>query len=219
MKTFMKELSIIGLLAIPYVYLATIWKDLPDIVPTHFGMNGEANDWSSKTMLLYMPSAILVGIYLLLLILPKLDPKKRIEQMGEKYFTFRFILFLFFALLNVYLLNITQDGKLESPNMLLALIGGLFAAIGNYMQTMRPNYFMGIRTPWTLENENVWKKTHRLGGRLWMAGGILIVLLSFVITDNLVFAVIFGSIILVMVIIPLVFSYTEFQKEKKIAKE
>ena len=215
----MKELSIIGLLAIPYVYLATIWKDLPDIVPTHFGMNGEANDWSSKTMLLYMPSAILVGIYLLLLILPKLDPKKRIEQMGEKYFTFRFILFLFFALLNVYLLNITQDGKLESPNMLLALIGGLFAAIGNYMQTMRPNYFMGIRTPWTLENENVWKKTHRLGGRLWMAGGILIVLLSFVITDNLVFAVIFGSIILVMVIIPLVFSYTEFQKEKKIAKE
>lgn len=216
MKTIMKEFSILVLLLIPYVYLATIWSSLPETVPTHFGISGEADDWHHKTFLLYMPGAILIGIYLLFLVLPKIDPKKKIEQMGNNYFTFRFILFLFLALLNVYVLNKTQDGKLESPNMMLALLGGFFAAMGNYFQTIRPNYFMGLRTPWTLESETVWKKTHRLGGRLWMAGGILIILLSFIISNNLVFAITFGSIIAVMVTVPVVFSYTEFQKEKKI---
>ena len=214
MKGLLKELSILGLIAIPYVYLATIWHNLPEIVPTHFGMNGEPDDWQNKTFLLYMPGAILIGIYLLFLVLPKIDPKGKIQQMGDKYFTFRFILFLFFALLNVYILYKTQEGKLGSPNMMLALIGGLFAALGNYFQTIRPNYFMGIRTPWTLQSEAVWKETHRLGGRLWMIGGIAIVLLSFFILDNKTFSIVFGIIVAILVIVPVIFSYTEFQKEK-----
>lgn len=212
----MRELSLLALIAIPYVYLASIWNHLPETVPTHFNLQGEADDWHSKTFLIYVPGAILVFMYLLFLVLPKIDPKRKIEQMGEKkYFNFRFIIFLFLALLNIYILNKTQAGKLENPNFLLGLIGGLFAAMGNYFQALRPNYFIGIRTPWTLESENVWKKTHRLGGRLWMGGGILIVLFSFFITDNLTFVIVFGTVTAIMTIVPLVFSYTEFQKERK----
>jgi uncharacterized membrane protein len=98
--------------------------------------------------------------------------------------------------------------------MLFALIGALFAMLGNYFQTVRPNYFIGIRTPWTLENEQVWKNTHRLGGRLWIVGGFLIAILAFFINNNHLFSIIFGVIISLIVIVPVVFSYTEFKKEK-----
>jgi uncharacterized membrane protein len=91
--------------------------------------------------------------------------------------------------------------------------------LGNYFQTVRPNYFIGIRTPWTLENEQTWKKTHRLGGRLWMAGGILIVFISFIIRSNNALAITFAIILSVMVIVPIVYSYIEFQKEKKMSNQ
>jgi uncharacterized membrane protein len=87
--------------------------------------------------------------------------------------------------------------------------------LGNYFQAVRPNYFIGIRTPWTLENEQTWKKTHRLGGRLWMAGGILIAILSLIIWNNLAIAITFGVILSVMVMVPVVYSYLEFLRLKK----
>jgi uncharacterized membrane protein len=134
--------------------------------------------------------------------------------MGDKYYTLRFMITIFFSLLATYLLYVSNTGSLKNPNMLFALIGALFAMLGNYFQTVRPNYFIGIRTPWTLENEQVWKNTHRLGGRLWIVGGVLIAILAFFINNNHLFSIIFGVIISLIVIVPVVFSYTEFKKEK-----
>jgi len=96
--------------------------------------------------------------------------------------------------------------------LLIALIGALYAILGNYFQTLKPNYFIGIRTPWTLENEQIWKKTHRLAGRLWIAGGLLTIIISFLINSNLVLVIFFGIITTIIVLVPIVFSYTEFQK-------
>jgi len=135
--------------------------------------------------------------------------------MGDKYSSFRFMLGFFFAMLSVYLLYVSKEGGMKNPNLLIALIGVFLALLGNYFQTVRPNYFIGIRTPWTLENEQVWKKTHHLGGRLWMVGGILVAALSFIINNNHLMGIVFGTLLFVMVIIPVVFSYTEFKKEKK----
>jgi uncharacterized membrane protein len=126
----------------------------------------------------------------------------------------RFILTIFFSILATYLLNVSNTGSLKNPNMLFALIGMLFAMLGNYLQTIRPNYFIGIRTPWTLENEQVWKNTHHLGGRLWIVGGALITILAFFIKNNQMYSNIFGVLILLMVIVPVVFSYSEFKKEE-----
>lgn len=103
--------------------------------------------------------------------------------------------------------------------MLFALIGMLFAMLGNYLQTIRPNYFIGIRTPWTLENEQVWKNTHHLGGRLWIVGGALITILAFFIKNNQMYSNIFGVLILLMVIVPVVFSYSEFKKKENNLKQ
>lgn len=214
MNKYLKELVLWTFIALPYVYLATIWNKLPEQVPTHFNIDGVADDWSGKTTLLFMPGALGIGIYFLMLIIPALDPKKKIHQMGNKYYNLRFILTIFFSLLATYLLYVSNTGSIKNPTILFALIGALFAILGNYFQTVRPNYFIGIRTPWTLENESVWKKTHYLGGRLWITGGILIALLSFFITDNRLYFILIGAIICVIVIVPIVFSYTEFQKEK-----
>lgn len=214
MNKYLKESVLWVLIILPYVYLAIIWNQLPDQVPTHFNIEGNVDAWSGKTTLIFLPGALGIGIYFLMLIIPVLDPKKKIQQMGDKYYTFRFMLTFFFSILATYLLYISSAGSLKNPNILIALIGALFAMLGNYFQTVRPNYFIGIRTPWTLESEQTWKKTHRFGGRLWMAGGVLIVFLSFIINNNLALAITFGAILSVMVIVPIVFSYTEFQKEK-----
>jgi len=216
MNKFMKESVLWAFIVLPYVYLAAIWNKLPERVPTHFDLAGNVDTWSGKGILWILPGALGIGIYLLMLIIPVLDPKRKIQQMGNKYYTFRFMLTLFFSLFATYLVYISYTGSMRSPGMLIALVGVLFAMLGNYFQTVRPNYFIGIRTPWTLENEEVWKKTHRLGGRLWMAGGILIAILSFVISSNLALAITLGAVLSVMVIVPIVFSYTEFQKEKGI---
>lgn len=219
MNKYLKESVLWAFIALPYVYLSTIWDKLPEQVPTNFNMEGVANDWSSRTTLIFIPGALGIGIYLLMLIIPVLDPKKKIQQMGEKYYTLRFMLTFFFSLLVTYLLYASNAGSIKNPNMLFALIGVLFAMFGNYFQTIRPNYFIGIRTPWTLENEHVWKKTHRLGGRLWMSAGVLIAILAFVINNTLLFSIIFGVIIFLMVMVPVVFSYMEFQKENSTLKK
>jgi len=219
MKKYFRELVLWILIFLPYVYLATIWNKLPERVPTHFNLAGNPDDWSGKTTLLFLPGALGIGIYLLMLVIPFLDPKRKLQQMGDKYYTFRFMLTAFFSIFATYILYITSTGSMRNPNMFIALIGILFALLGNYFQTVRPNYFIGIRTPWTLENETVWKKTHRLGGRIWMAGGILIALVCFFISNNTAMAIIFGGLLSVMVIVPMVYSYTEFQKVKKMVHE
>ena len=219
MKKYLREILLWILIALPYVYLAFIWNKLPDRVPTHFNLAGNPDDWSGKTTLLFLPGALGIGIYLLMLVIPILDPKRKIQQMGDKYYTFRLMLTGFFSIFATYLVYISGTGNLKNPNFLIALIGVLFALFGNYFQAVRPNYFIGIRTPWTLENEEVWKKTHRLGGRIWMACGILIAVLSLMISNNTAMAIMMGVMLTVMVVVPIVFSYTEFQKEKKMVKE
>jgi len=215
MNKILKESFLWILVLLPLIYLAAVYAKLPDIVPTHFDFNGKPNDYSSKTTLIFIVAGMALGNYLLMLVIPFLDPKNKLMQMGIKYFNLRFILQLFMALLGMFIIYISKEGSLKNPNMLFALIGAIFAILGNYFQTVRPNYFIGIRTPWTLEGPETWKKTHRLGGRIWMVGGILIALLSFVITNSSVFTIIFFTLMGIMVLVPVVYSYFAFQEEKK----
>lgn len=209
-----KELLLIALLVIPYIYLSLIWNDLPSRVPTHFDVDGNPDDWSSRSFLLFLPAGIGIIMYLVLWIIPALDPKKKMHLMGEKYFYFRFILMLFFSFFGCYLLYVSKEGSLKHPQVMIGIIGGMIILMGNYFQALRPNYFIGIRTPWTLENETVWKLTHRLGGRLWIAGGVLLIICALILRDNRAVAIASFSIFIIMVLIPVVYSYIEFKKQK-----
>lgn len=179
-----RELPLWAMISLPFIYLAYCWNDLPERVPIHWNIDGEVDNWSTKAMLWLVPILLPLLLYVIFLFVKQFDPKKRIEKMGSKFYTLRFVLIAIFSVLALYIIYASGNGgKTLNTNMLLVIIGVLFATLGNFLKTIQPNYFIGIRTPWTLENEDIWKATHLLGGKLFFIGGILIVLLA-LLTDS-----------------------------------
>ena len=211
MEKFKKEIPFIAAALLPFVYLAYIWNELPKEVPMHWNASGEIDRWGDKSEL-FMMLFMLTGIsYFVFLIIPYIDPKQKLQNMGNKLNNLRLILGLFMSALAIYILYSVQQ-KTSNPVLIFPLIGLLFAFLGNYFKTIKPNYFIGIRTPWTLENEDVWKKTHLLGGKLWFIGGLLMAM-TFVLPNKIQFYTFMG-ITAVISIVPIVYSYLEFKKAK-----
>ncbi len=211
MEKIKKEIPLISIALLPFIYLAYIWNRLPEKVPMHWNSSGEIDDYGNKKELLII-LLLVVGLpYLILMVIPNIDPKQKLKNMGNKLYNLRFILSIFMSALAIFILYSVQK-ETSNPGLILAIIGLLFAFLGNYFKTLKPNYFIGIRTPWTLENEEVWKKTHLLGGKLWFVGGLLMAL-TFVLPEPFN-QYIFLSIAAIITIIPVVYSYLEFKKTK-----
>ncbi|MCI4443178.1 MAG: SdpI family protein [Lentimicrobium sp.] len=213
-ETLKKELPIVGFVLIPFIYLAYLWNSLPEKVPIHWNYKGEIDDWGTKYSLVGLVFLLPVLTYVLMLVIPKIDPKKRIELMGGKYFQIKFVLVLFMSILALFILHSSQSQTLSSPSMVFVLIGLLFMALGNYFKVIKQNYFLGIKTPWTLESEEVWKLTHILAGKLWIVGGLSIVIFSLVIPEDINFYFFIG-ITLIISIVPIVYSYLIYKKLKE----
>jgi uncharacterized membrane protein len=213
-STLRKELPIVGIVLAPFVYLAIIWNTLPEKVPTHWNFKGEIDKWGDKYSLIVLLFLLPVLTYVLMLVIPKIDPKKKIELMGGKYYQLKFILVLFMSALVFIILFITKNQSMSSPNLIFIPIGVLFIALGNYFKVIQPNYFIGIKTPWTLESKEVWKLTHALAGKLWIAGGLLIVIASLTVNENY-FVYVFLGITAIISLIPVVFSYFKFKELKQ----
>lgn len=207
-----KESLLWLLMLLPLAYLAYVWNSLPETIPTHFNAAGEPDGWGSKNTLIYVSAFLGLGIYLLMSVIPVIDPKKKLGQMGKKYYAIKFIMVAFMSLLACFITYSAKAGGFGA-NMIYLLIGLLIAVLGNYFPSIKHNYFIGIRTPWTLENEVVWKKTHRLGGKLWVAGGILISILALLFDNMESYLIVFMVIVGVISLIPLVYSYLEFKKQ------
>ena len=211
MEKFKKEIPFLAIALIPFVYLIYIWNRLPEKVPMHWNGAGEIDQYGDKKELVAV-LLLLVGInYFVFLIIPYVDPKQKLQNMGNKLNNLRLILALFMSALAIYILYSVQQ-KTSNPVLIFPLVGLLFAFLGNYFKTIKPNYFIGIRTPWTLENEEVWKKTHLIGGKLWFVGGLLMAL-TFVLPNKIQIYT-FLAIAAVITIVPIVYSYLEFKKIK-----
>lgn len=170
-----KELPLLALVILPIVLLAVVWNQLPTEVPLHWNFKGEVDRYGSKVNLWLLVLLINIPIYLLLLFLPKISAKKEsIALMGNKFYRLRLIVQLFMSALVVVIILGTGGLTTLSIEVMLTICFALFLILfGNYMGSIRPNHFIGIRTPWTLENDDVWKHTHQLTGRLWIGGGVL----------------------------------------------
>lgn len=211
---FKKEIPIIAIVLLPFIYLAMIWKDLPDQVPMHWNLQGEIDRYGHKSELLFIPFLLPFLVYILFLIIPMIDPKGQMNKMGNKLQTLKFILTTFMSVLAMYIIYSTKYTSTTNVNFIFLLMGFLFIILGNYFKTIKPNYFIGIRTPWTLENEVVWKKTHRLGGVLWFIGGILIVVFSLILDSKSSF-ILFMIITGIITIVPIIYSYLRYKSEMK----
>ena len=153
----------------------------PEQVPIHWNIKGEIDNWGSKTTGAFIMPAVMLGMYVLFLALPYMDPrKKRYEQFSKVYHGFKTIILMFMAIIYFLIGANTLGYNAPIGVWVPILVGILFILIGNYLSKIKPNWFMGIRTPWTLSSEEVWNKTHRLGGKLFIIGGLLMVVMPFI---------------------------------------
>ena len=209
MEKLKKEIPFIVIALLPFIYLAFIWNNLPDKIPMHWNGSGEIDDWGEKIELIF-PLIIVSSVgYFTFLLVPTLDPKGNFDKMGNKVRDLRYIISVFLTLLGLFIVYSIQTLN-SNPSMVFVIIGLLFSFLGNYFKTIKPNYFIGIKTPWTLENEDVWKNTHIIGGKLWFIGGLLMALTSVLPERIRLFA--FLGIVAVVSIYPIVYSYLEFKK-------
>lgn len=215
-KNFLKSDSLIlVLLLIPILYLFWMWPNLPDRVPLHWNFRGEVDRYGSKQSLIWIVVGLNLFIYLLMLLLPKIAARKQqLEAMGNKYNRLRLVLQLFMASISVVIVLMAEETNNWNRDFLLGGCFILFMVLfGNYVGSIRPNYFLGVRTPWTLQSDKVWRKTHHLTGRLLMAGALLGVILLLALPQS--WGVMSVAIIMTAAfLIPAVCSFFWFQQEQ-----
>jgi uncharacterized membrane protein len=194
------------LTALPIIYLLIKWSNLPHQLPIHFDVNGDPNGYGSKLLFILLP----LGLYLLLLVLPFIDPRKsNYDIFSSTYFKLRVILCVFIGIIDTIIIYNTLHG-IEKMGLLLPIsVFLLFTLLGNYMGNFRPNYFVGIKVPWTLNNDVVWTRTHKLAAKLWFWGGLIGIVGLFFVKD---IALVMLPIIIFIVVVPIVYSYIIYQK-------
>jgi len=212
MKSMRKVVIIGGVLAVLNFLAGFLaYPHLPDKVPTHWNFAGEVDGWGTAWEGAFLLPLVYLGIYLLLILVPKIDPKRRnYALMGRAYSIIVLIILLFFSAIYFATLGIALGYFENLPSLINIAIGIMFIVIGNYMGKIKHNYFMGIRTPWTLASEEVWYRTHRMAGPFWVAGGILFILMAFVPKGWTL--TIFLIVMFTLLLIPTVYSYVIFRR-------
>jgi uncharacterized membrane protein len=153
-----------------------VYPTLPDRVPTHWDAHGNVNDYSPRFVGAFLIPMIMLGTWGLMQVLPKIDPRRDnyAKMRGAYAMVINATLTMLFVV-HAIVLAMTLGAPFSLTRVLPALLGGMFVVIGNVLPQARPNWFFGIRTPWTLSNDRVWRRTHRIAGYLFVACGLLMV--------------------------------------------
>lgn len=183
---------------------------LPPVVPSHFDSRGMPNGHLAKGPFILTMIGIIVVLYLLMTFLPRIDPFwTQMRKRYDVFLVFRDAMLAFFLLLQVATLLSARSGRLD-PRIIGVGLGLLMVLLGNYLPRIPRNFFFGIRSPWTLASETVWRKTHVFSGWLFVLGGILVILLTL--------SGVRPEIALMAILIPLVvvtaFAYPIYQFKK-----
>ncbi len=196
---------------VPMLAGLIIWNMLPDTLPIHWGPTGEIDGWTSKGFAVLGMPAIMVGLNFLCIIATGLDHKNK--NQNRKVFDIVFWIAPVMALLLGAIVYLTALGvNVSAPNIMIAVLGILFVFIGNYIPKSKQNYTIGIKIIWTLESEANWLATHRFAGKVWLIGGIVLVLSAFVPAVALLWIAI--SVLVLMIAIPFVYSYLYFRRHE-----
>lgn len=202
----------------PIIYLAAAWSSFPEKVAMHFNLEGQPDRYGNKSEMILMVcvlSLMSAGIYFLLSNIYKIDPKKYAAENKDRLQRMGFAVAVFISALACFIIYGTAKGSIEmGMRYIFAGVGLLFSLIGNYMHTIKPNYFAGLRVPWTLNNEENWRKTHLLAGKLWFAGGLLMAVLCLLLPGK-VSLILFFIITAILVLVPIVYSYRLYKKNKE----
>ncbi|PIR07359.1 MAG: hypothetical protein COV55_00030 [Candidatus Komeilibacteria bacterium CG11_big_fil_rev_8_21_14_0_20_36_20] len=177
-----KILDLISLVVVLLMALSSwyFYDSLPEKIITHWNISGQPDGWGSRSSMLILIPAVALLTYLLFRFLPKIDPKKRnYSEFMSVYKIFQLVIILFFALIFWAMIMVNSGVNLSIGQIVPFLVGCLFIFLGAYFTKIKPNWFLGIRTPWTLSNDVVWQKTHDFGGKTFILGGILFIISAF----------------------------------------
>lgn len=197
------------IILLPIVAGLLLWNKLPDKIPVHFNAQGIADGFGGKGLAVFGLPLFMIAIHWLCVFVTSLDPKSK--NITEK--NMNLVLWIT-PVLSIFTSGIIYSFalgyELNISIVMPLFFGLLFIVIGNYMPKCKQNYSLGIKIPWTLESEENWNYTHRLAGKTWVIGGLLIIALSFLKT-----VWIFLALTIIMIIIPVIGSYLFHKKENK----
>jgi uncharacterized membrane protein len=205
--------GIVTLLILTLAISILAYPVLPDLIPSHWNMAGEVDGYLPKIWGVLIIPLVMVLLTAFFFLLPRIDPLKENYRKFRPYYDGFILVFLAFFLLIQAQIILWGLGYQISPNLIIPLLAGaLFIYLGFLVEHAEQNWFVGIRTPWTLSSEQVWKKTHHLGGKLFKIAGIIAMA-----------GVFFGHYAIWFVLLPIlavsvytvVYSYFEYQKEMK----
>lgn len=192
---------------------AVLYPSLPDQIPMNWGLDGSVS-YNDKYQIIFMSG---MGIVLAILfdVLPKIDPRrKNYQKFGSYYDTFCVFMQLFLLIMNGMVLTESfRPNTVSVPMITMICVGILFLFIGNIMPKIKSNFYMGIKTPWALSSEEVWRKTHRLGGKCFFLAGIIMIASTFLPNQKLVYWITFACVMIAS-LVPGIMSYIWWKQEQ-----
>jgi uncharacterized membrane protein len=205
------QLAIIVLLFLIPTYF---YEKLPDTVISHWNAEGNPDGYMAKPLGLFLLPIIAVLVYLLMKYLPKFDPMRKDAKGFEKeYDAFISLLLLFMLLIESFIIVSNMGSTIPISYPMCIGIAAIFYYTGGLLEKAKMNWFVGIRTPWTLSNENVWNKTHALGGKLFKMCGVISLLGIFAPKEYAIWMILIPILIVSLGLV--IYSYLEYKKESK----
>ena len=189
------------------------FQNLPMRIPIHFDVTGTPDNYGSRWTIFLFPA---INFLLIFLGdgLRKIDPRaESYEKFESKYYNFIFMVSLLMLGVEVMIIAFSLGYTMNVSRIIPVLVGLLFVYLGNVMPKFKHNYFVGIKTSWTLASEQVWYLTHRLTGKVWVAGGI-VMLGSVLLPLNMIIWTIL-AVVTALVLVPVITSYYFFKKHEK----
>jgi len=200
------------IIAVMFVAGAVLYPSLPSPIPTHWGLSGAPDAFSAKSFgSVFSQPLIALGIYVLLVVAPLLDPMRRSLKLSWRAYNLVIDAVVGMqAVVFAATMIAAFDSRFDVSKVVLVAVGVLFAILGNLMTNVTQNWTFGVRVSWTLSDEVVWARTNRLGGYLFMAAGAITIVSAFL-PPPLSFALMFGSILAILVV-TYAYSYLLYRK-------
>lgn len=209
MKISRANILSLTLVVLSFMLATIMYARLPDLIPTHWNARGQVNGFTPKPWGPFVLPLLMLGVYLLLVVIPRISPRGyRVERFQGAFEITQSAVIAFLFLVNTLVLFAGIGVPVPMHRAVNAALGLLFVLLGNFMGKFTRNFFAGIRTPWTLASDEVWLRTHRLGGKLLVLAGI-VVFVSGLLGGGGVWAL---GAIGIAVGIPVVYSYILYRR-------
>ncbi|MCM2315417.1 MAG: SdpI family protein [Thermoanaerobaculia bacterium] len=201
------------ILLVAVVATMAVYSQLPEEMPTHWNAAGEVDGTMAKPWGPFLLPVMMAILTLIFLVLPRISPRGyELEARGRAFRAIVMTVILFMLALHVITLAVALGHPVSMGIAVPVLLGVLLVVMGNYLSKVPRNFFIGVRTPWTLADEDVWFRTHRLAARTFMLGGLAIAVGAPLAGDEHAQSVVLGAVMFAA-LVPVIYSYAIYKKE------